>query len=62
MCAVVLAVLDRRAEKILNKQASGTGEVVRFSDVKDFPLSFWLMSGTCVTYYVAIFPFIGLGK
>jgi len=59
---MALAVFDYRAEKILKKQAIGTGEVVKLSDVKYFPLSFWLMCGSCVAYYVAIFPFIGLGK
>ena len=38
-----------------------SGEVIHFTDVKDFPLSFWLLSVICVAYYVAVFPFIGLG-
>ena len=64
VCALVLAVMDYRAERILNKRAERTSEpeTVRLSDIKDFPLSFWLMSGSCVAYYVAIFPFIGLGQ
>jgi hypothetical protein len=62
VCAMALAVFDYRAEKILKKQAAGTGEVVQLSDVKDFPLSFWLMCGACLAYYVVIFPFIGFGK
>ncbi|CAL8078201.1 unnamed protein product [Orchesella dallaii] len=61
-CAMILAVFDYRAEKILKKETGGPPEVVRLSDVKDFPISFWLMCGSCVAYYVAIFPFIGLGK
>uniref|UniRef100_T1INA2 Lysosomal dipeptide transporter MFSD1 n=1 Tax=Strigamia maritima TaxID=126957 RepID=T1INA2_STRMM len=61
-CALILAFLDKRAEKILNKQTTGTGEVIRFKDILYFPLSFWLISIVCVSYYVAIFPFIGLGN
>lgn len=38
------------------------GEVIKLSDVKDFSLSLWLIFIICVCYYVAVFPFIGLGK
>lgn len=37
------------------------GEVIRITDVKDFPLSVWLIFIICVTYYVSVFPFISLG-
>lgn len=37
------------------------GEVIRLSDVKDFPATLWLIFIICVAYYVAIFPFIALG-
>lgn len=59
--ALILGYLDKRANRIL-KKSSQSGEVIRFSDVKDFPASFWLMAAICVAYYVAIFPFIGLGQ
>ncbi|XP_046871190.1 major facilitator superfamily domain-containing protein 1 isoform X2 [Hypomesus transpacificus] len=62
VCALVLAVLDRRAERILNKEQSNTGEVIKLTDVKDFPFPLWLIFLICVGYYVAIFPFIGLGQ
>lgn len=61
MCAFIMGFFDWRAEKILNKTAGQTGEVVRFRDVKDFPATFWLLSVVCVTFYGAIMPFIGLG-
>jgi len=55
--------MDRRREKLLgNQNNQGTEEVVRLSDVRYFPLSFWLVVGICVSYYLAIFPFIALGK
>ncbi|XP_061829000.1 lysosomal dipeptide transporter MFSD1 isoform X2 [Nerophis lumbriciformis] len=62
ICALVLAFLDRRAEKILQKEQGKTGEVVKLTDVKDFPLPLWIIFIICVCYYVAIFPFIGLGQ
>ncbi|KAJ7324898.1 hypothetical protein JRQ81_017918 [Phrynocephalus forsythii] len=62
ICALILAYLDRRAEKILCKEQGKTGEVIKLTDVKDFSLSLWLIFIICVCYYVAVFPFIGLGK
>ncbi|XP_054714124.1 major facilitator superfamily domain-containing protein 1-like [Uloborus diversus] len=61
VAALIMGFYDWRAEKILNKTAGQTGEVIRFKDIKDFPLTFWLISMVCVTYYAMIFPFIGLG-
>uniref|UniRef100_H3CQI6 Lysosomal dipeptide transporter MFSD1 n=1 Tax=Tetraodon nigroviridis TaxID=99883 RepID=H3CQI6_TETNG len=59
-CALVLILLDRRAEKILHKERGGTGEVIKLTLVKDFPFSLWLIFIICVVAsYVAIFPFIG---
>ncbi|KAM9853068.1 lysosomal dipeptide transporter MFSD1 isoform 2-T2 [Aulostomus maculatus] len=62
ICALVLGLLDKRAEKILNKEQGKTGEVIKLTDVKDFPLPLWIIFVICVSYYVAIFPFIGLGQ
>ncbi|XP_029965187.1 lysosomal dipeptide transporter MFSD1 isoform X1 [Salarias fasciatus] len=61
-CAVVLGFLDKRAERILQKEEGKTGEVIQLTDVKNFPLSLWLIFIICVGYYVAVFPFIGLGQ
>ena len=61
ICALILAFFDKRAERILKKQAGQTGEVIKITDVKDFSLMFWIISFICVTYYVAIFPFTSLG-
>ncbi|XP_064441864.1 major facilitator superfamily domain-containing protein 1 isoform X6 [Mirounga angustirostris] len=62
ICALVLAYLDQRAERILHKAQGKTGEVIKLTDVKDFSLPLWLIFIICVCYYVAVFPFIGLGK
>ncbi|KAM6127738.1 lysosomal dipeptide transporter MFSD1 isoform 4-T4 [Phoenicopterus ruber ruber] len=61
-CALILAYLDKRAEKLLCKEQGKTGEVIKLTDVKDFSLSLWLIFIICVCYYAAVFPFIGLGK
>uniref|UniRef100_A0A8C5C9Z8 Lysosomal dipeptide transporter MFSD1 n=1 Tax=Gadus morhua TaxID=8049 RepID=A0A8C5C9Z8_GADMO len=52
VCALVLGYLDRRAERILKKEQGKTGEVIKLTDVKDFPLSLWLIFIICVGYYV----------
>ncbi|EPY77024.1 major facilitator superfamily domain-containing protein 1 [Camelus ferus] len=62
VCALALAYLDQRAERILHKEQGKTGEVIKLTDVKDFSLPLWLIFIICVCYYVAVFPFIGLGK
>lgn len=61
-CALILGVLDKRAERILRRNEEVTGDVVRLTDVKDFKATFWLVTLICVTYYVAIFPFIFLAQ
>ena len=59
--SIVLAYFDQRANKILHKDEAKTGEVITLKDIKDFPLSCWLIFFICVTYYVAVFCFIDLG-
>ncbi|KAJ8313236.1 hypothetical protein KUTeg_009213 [Tegillarca granosa] len=60
-CAFALGYFDKRADKILKRDFVNTEEVIRITDVKDFPASIWLLCVICVAYYVAVFPFIGLG-
>lgn len=62
ICALVLAYLDQRAERILHKEQGKTGEVIKLTNVKDFSLPLWLIFVICVCYYVVVFPFTGLGK
>lgn len=62
VCALFLAFLDKRADRILKRSTrQGSEETIRMRDVKDFPWTFWLISVICVAYYVAVFPFVGLG-
>ncbi|CAO1362935.1 unnamed protein product [Diamesa hyperborea] len=62
MCACILGWMDRRAERILRRNENESGEVAKLSDVKTFKVTFWMVTVICVAYYVAIFPFIALGK
>lgn len=62
VCAVLLGWLDKRAQHVLQRNNNPSGEIAKLSDVKTFKVSFWMISVICVAYYVAIFPFIALGK
>lgn len=63
MCALILGWMDKRAQRILQRNDNPpNGEVAKLTDVKTFKISFWMVSVICVAYYVAIFPFIALGK
>ena len=59
-CAVVLGFLDRRAERITQRKAKQSEERISLRDIKDFPLTLWLVFIICVAYYVTVFPFIAL--
>lgn len=61
LCAFAMAYFDKRAEKILKKKEAVTGETIRITDVKDFPIEVWILCGICVAYYVTIFPFVDVG-
>jgi len=62
ICAFIVAFFDKRAERINKKNTGATGEVIQFRDIKDFSITLWILAIICVAYYVAIFPFISLGK
>ena len=62
ICAVVLGFMDSHAEKVLRRNEGREPEIVRLTDVKDFKGVFWLVAWICVAYYIAIFPFVSLGK
>ncbi|XP_037075476.1 major facilitator superfamily domain-containing protein 1-like isoform X3 [Pollicipes pollicipes] len=60
--AVIMWFLDKRAQVILRRDEGKTGEEVHITDVKDFPVSFWMLTAICVFYYAAIFPFVSFGQ
>jgi nitrate/nitrite transporter NarK len=61
VCAILLILMDKRADAV-----DGKGEVkvlseedkFKFSDIKTFNKSFWLLCFSCVIVYMAIFPYI----
>lgn len=62
LCAIILGWMDKRAQRILHRIDNPGGEVAKLTDVATFKTTFWMVSVICVAYYVAIFPFIALGK
>lgn len=62
ICAVILGLMDKRAERLLRRGEGQEAEPVSLMDVKDFKPIFWLIALICIAYYVTIFPFIALGK
>lgn len=62
LCSLILGCLNKRADRILRRSENTPGEVVRLGDITTFPSTFWLISVICVAYYIAIFPFIAIGK
>ncbi|KAL1124000.1 hypothetical protein AAG570_001770 [Ranatra chinensis] len=62
ICSLSLAYLDKKVKSNSDDENKGEDEVAKLSDLKDFSAAFWLITVICVSYYVAIFPFIALGK
>lgn len=62
VCALILGWMDKRAERILQRNTNPAGQVPKLTDVFSFKPPFWMVSVICVAYYVAIFPFIALGQ
>ncbi|CAF4758068.1 unnamed protein product [Pieris macdunnoughi] len=63
LCGLILGFMDHRAEKILERSEQHSNEPpFRMLDILNFKTVYWLLTIICVAYYVAIFPFIALGK
>ncbi|EDX09543.1 GD13074 [Drosophila simulans] len=62
ICALILGWMDKRAERILQRNNNPAGQIPKLTDVFSFKAPFWMVSIICVAYYVAIFPFIALGQ
>jgi MFS family permease len=61
LIATLLAIRDRRAERILKMKEESNSDKIRIKDLLDFKLDFWSIVFIIVFYYVAIFPFVSLG-
>ncbi|KAH8317227.1 hypothetical protein KR074_006608 [Drosophila pseudoananassae] len=62
ICALILGWMDKRAERILQRNSNPAGQIPKLTDIFTFKAPFWMVSIICVAYYVAIFPFIALGQ
>jgi hypothetical protein len=58
--AFALIIMDKKADQIDGDsgQAITEEEKFKFKDIKSFKLSFWIICGSCVITYMAIFPFL----
>lgn len=52
--------MDRHADKVDGDAGKMISEEDKFkiSDIKSFNISFWIITGSCVFTYMAIFPFL----
>lgn len=60
--SILLALYDRRAERILGRQPVQSDESFSLKQVIDFKTEFWIINIICATFYVTIFPFIALAS
>jgi nitrate/nitrite transporter NarK len=61
ICAVFLVSLDKYADKkdgVTDDKVVSDHEKFRWSDIKTFNRSFWIICLSCTLTYTAIFPFI----
>jgi nitrate/nitrite transporter NarK len=61
ICAFFLTFLDKMADKkdgVDSSKVVSDEEKFRWSDIKTFNKSFWIICASCVLTYTAIFPFI----
>lgn len=60
--ALILAVQDKRAERILGRAILQSDEPIRLKDATNFKSEFWMLTLICVSFYLTIFPFIAIGS
>lgn len=58
--SLLLAILDKRAERLLGRQSPQSDEKIRLRDATNFKSEFWMLTIICVSFYLTIFPFIAL--
>jgi MFS family permease len=56
----VYVLLDRHAEPVLRLPEAGSGDKIKWADIRKFTASYWYLVAICVTFYSAIFPFTAL--
>ena len=62
--SILLGFMDRRREKEMQSNIPCTTipENVKFTDVKNFPATFWFLCICTMAYYGSIFPFVSLAQ
>jgi len=63
--SILLGFMDKRREKVLQnkvKEISDEADKAKFSEVKNFPATFWFLCLTTLAYYGSIFPFVSLAQ
>ncbi|CAK8682913.1 lysosomal dipeptide transporter MFSD1-like [Clavelina lepadiformis] len=59
-CAIVLAYLDKRAEKLTNREKHD-GTQIHLTDIKKFPIQIWIIYVIGLAVNVSLVTFTGLG-
>ncbi|KAL3280709.1 hypothetical protein HHI36_003945 [Cryptolaemus montrouzieri] len=62
ICCLLLGFMDIKTERVLRLHNTIPSDPVKMSDVKYFNKKFWLLNVVIVFFYVAVFPFIAVGK
>jgi MFS family permease len=62
LAAIILAALDKRAERMLGRELPQSEEAIRLKDATNFKIEFWMITLICVSFYLTIFPFIAIGS
>uniref|UniRef100_A0A6G1SPV0 Lysosomal dipeptide transporter MFSD1 n=1 Tax=Aceria tosichella TaxID=561515 RepID=A0A6G1SPV0_9ACAR len=60
--ALILSVLDKRAERMLGREMPQPEEAIRLKDATNFKSEFWMLTLICVSFYLTIFPFVAIGS
>lgn len=60
--SILLALQDKRAERILARPTMQSDEKISLRDATNFKSEFWMLTIICVSFYVAVFPFIAIGS
>lgn len=62
IAALILAALDKRAERIMSRPNVISEEKISLRDATNFKSEFWMLTAICTSFYLTIFPFIALGS
>ena len=61
ICCVMIILLDKRGAKLLKREQFQIKKIT-LQDIKDFSISFWLITVVSSIYYPVIFSFTGIGQ